>query len=250
MSTRLLGALSCREAYSGHRNLNYYKYMKHIVFLTGAGMSAESGISTFRDSDGLWENYDVIKVASIEGWYDDPDLILKFYNDRRAQLAAAEPNDGHKIIASLEKDFKVTVITQNVDNLHERAGSTDVIHLHGELTKACNESKTKVYDIGVNPIFPGDKAEDGSRLRPFIVWFGEAVPMIEKAAALVSKADIVVIIGTSMQVYPAAGLIHYAQRGVPVYLIDPKNVDAPSNVIIIQDKASTGMARLRKELLN
>ncbi|MDR0733516.1 MAG: NAD-dependent protein deacylase [Dysgonamonadaceae bacterium] len=222
--------------------------MKRIVFLTGAGMSAESGISTFRDSDGLWENYDVMKVASIDGWYENPDLILKFYNERRAQLNAVEPNEGHKIIASLEKDFKVSVITQNVDNLHEKAGSTEVIHLHGELTKACNESKTEVYDIGVKPILPGEKAADGSRLRPFIVWFGEAVPMIEKAAAIVSKADIVVIIGTSMQVYPAAGLIHYAQKGAPVYLIDPQNVNAPSNVIIIREKASAGMVRL-KELL-
>jgi NAD-dependent deacetylase len=222
--------------------------MKHIVFLTGAGMSAESGISTFRDSGGLWENYDVMKVASIEGWYENPDLIIKFYNERRAQLDKVEPNEGHKIIASLEKDFKISVITQNVDNLHERAGSTDVVHLHGELTKVCNESKTIIYDIGAKPILPGAKAEDGSRLRPFIVWFGEAVPMIEKAAELVSKADIVVIIGTSMQVYPAAGLIHYAPQGIPVYLIDPKNVNAPSNVIIIQDKASAGMARLKEEL--
>ena len=220
--------------------------MKHIVFLTGAGMSAESGISTFRDSGGLWENYDVSKVASIEGWYENPDLMIQFYNERRAQLDKVEPNEGHKIIASLEKDFKVSVITQNVDNLHERAGSTEVVHLHGELTKVCNESKTKVYDIGTNPIRPGEKAEDGSRLRPFIVWFGEAVPMIEKAAELVSKADIVVIIGTSMQVYPAAGLIHYAKRGIPVYLIDPKNVDAPANVIVIKDKATTGMARLKE----
>ena len=223
--------------------------MKHIVFLTGAGMSAESGISTFRDSDGLWENYDVMKVASIEGWYENPDLMLKFYNERRAQLDKVEPNEGHKIIASLEKEFKVSVITQNVDNLHERAGSTEVVHLHGELTKVCNESKTKVYDIGTNPIRPGEKAEDCSRLRPFIVWFGEAVPMIEKAAELVSKADIVVIIGTSMQVYPAAGLIHYAKRGIPTYLIDPKNVDAPSNVIVIKDKATTGMARLKEKFL-
>jgi len=222
--------------------------MKHIIFLTGAGMSAESGISTFRDSDGLWEKYDVMKVASIEGWYENPDLMITFYNERRAQLDKVEPNEGHKIIASLEKDFKVSVITQNVDNLHERAGSTEVIHLHGELTKACNENKTKVYDIGTKPINPGEKAEDGSRLRPFIVWFGEAVPMIEKAAELVSKADIVVIIGTSMQVYPAAGLIHYAKKGIPIYLIDPKNVNAPSNVIVIKDKASTGMAWLKERL--
>ncbi|MDR2622287.1 MAG: NAD-dependent deacylase [Dysgonamonadaceae bacterium] len=222
--------------------------MKHIVFLTGAGMSAESGISTFRDSGGLWENYDVTKVASIEGWYENPELMLKFYNERRAQLDQVEPNEGHKIIASLEKDFKVSVITQNVDNLHERAGSTNVVHLHGELTKACNESKTKAYDIGTKPIHPGDKAEDGSRLRPFIVWFGEAVPMIGEAAELVSKADIVIIIGTSMQVYPAAGLIHYAKKNIPIYLIDPKDVDAPSNVIIIREKASTGMALLKEKI--
>jgi NAD-dependent deacetylase len=222
--------------------------MKHIVFLTGAGISAESGISTFRDSGGLWENYDVMKVASIEGWYENPDLVLEFYNERRAQLDKVEPNEGHKIIVSLENFFKVSVITQNVDNLHEKAGSTEVIHLHGELTKACNESKTKVYDIGTGRINSGDKAEDGSRLRPFIVWFGEAVPMIEKAAGLVSKADIVVIIGTSMQVYPAAGLIHYAKKGIPVYLIDPNNVNAPSDVITIKEKASRGMALLKEKL--
>jgi NAD-dependent deacetylase len=174
--------------------------------------------------------------------------MLKFYNERRAQLETVEPNEGHKIIASLEQDFKVSVVTQNVDNLHERAGNTNVVHLHGELTKACNESKTKVYDIGTKPINPGDKAEDGSRLRPFIVWFGEAVPMIEKAAELVSKADMIVIIGTSMQVYPAAGLIHYAPKGIPVYLIDPKDVDASSNVIVIKDKASAGMALLKEKI--
>jgi len=222
--------------------------MKQLVFLTGAGMSAESGISTFRDAGGLWENYDVSKVASIEGWYEDPDLIQRFYNERREQLAKAEPNEGHKIIAGLEKDFKVSVVTQNVDNLHERAGSSDVIHLHGELTKACNENKTQVVDIGYNPIHPGDKAEDGSRLRPFIVWFGEAVPMIEQAAETVSKAGIIVIIGTSMQVYPAAGLIHYARRGVPIFLIDPNDVPAPSNVFVIKEKASTGMEILKQKL--
>ena len=220
--------------------------MKHIVFLTGAGMSAESGISTFRDTGGLWENYDVMKVASIEGWYENPGLVQQFYNDRRAQLANVEPNKGHIIIAELEKEFKVTVVTQNVDNLHERAGSSEVIHLHGELTKACNERKTQVFDIGFNPINQGDKAEDGSRLRPFIVWFGEAVPMIEKAAETVSKADIVVIIGTSMQVYPAAGLIHYAQRGIPIYLIDPNDVPADRNVVFIKEKASKGMELLKE----
>ena len=211
-------------------------------------MSAESGISTFRDAGGLWENYDVMKVASIEGWYEDPELVQQFYNDRRAQLANVEPNKGHLIIAELEKDFKVSVITQNVDNLHERAGSSDVVHLHGELTKACNESKTQVFDIGFNPIEPNARADDGSRLRPFIVWFGEAVPLIEKATKIVSQADIAVIIGTSMQVYPAAGLIHHVQRGVPVFLIDPNDVPAPHNVTVIREKASTGMAVLREKL--
>ena len=211
-------------------------------------MSAESGISTFRDAGGLWENYDVSKVASIEGWQEDPALIQQFYNERRVQLAKAEPNKGHKLIAGLEKEFKVSIVTQNVDNLHERAGSSNVIHLHGELTKACNESKTQVVDIGYNPIHPGDKADDGSRLRPFIVWFGEAVPMIEQAAETVSKADIIVIIGTSMQVYPAAGLIHYARRGVPIFLIDPNDVPAPRNVFIIKEKASAGMEILKQKL--
>jgi NAD-dependent deacetylase len=223
--------------------------MKHLVFLTGAGMSAESGISTFRDAGGLWENYDIKKVASIDGWYENPELVLQFYNERRAQLAKVEPNKGHLIIAGLEKEFKVSIVTQNVDNLHERAGSTDIIHLHGELTKACNESKTQVRDIGFSPIHPGDKAEDGSRLRPFIVWFGEAVPMIEKAAEVVSNAEIVVIVGTSMQVYPAAGLIHYARRGIPVFLIDPNDVPAPNNVVVIREKASTGMEVLRGKLM-
>lgn len=213
-------------------------------------MSAESGISTFRDSNGLWEQYDVMEVASIEGWYRNPDLIQKFYNERRAQLNEVEPNEGHKMIASLEKSFKVTVVTQNVDDLHERAGSTQVIHLHGELTKACNESKTKVYEIGTKAIHPEDKAEDGSRLRPFIVWFGEAVPLIEKAAEVVSEADVVVIIGTSMQVYPAAGLIHYAKKDAPVYLIDPNPVDDSSfRVEIIKKKAGEGMAILLEKLI-
>jgi len=224
------------------------KAKKQLVFLTGAGMSAESGISTFRDAGGLWENYDVMKVASIEGWHEDPELVQQFYNDRRVQLAKTEPNKGHKLIAGLEKNFHVSVITQNVDNLHERAGSSKVVHLHGELTKACNESKTQVIDIGFNPIRTGDKAADGSQLRPFIVWFGEAVPMIEKAAEVVSTADIVVIIGTSMQVYPAAGLIHYVRRGIPIFLIDPNDVPAPRNVVVIKEKASTGMEILREKL--
>ena len=224
--------------------------MKNLVILTGAGMSAESGISTFRDSGGLWENYDVMQVASIEGWYENPDLVLQFYNDRRKQLKDVKPNEGHIIIAALEQNFHVTIVTQNVDNLHERAGSSSVIHLHGELTKACNENKTIVSDIGYGDIHPGDKAPDGSRLRPFIVWFGEAVPLIEEAARIVSSADILVIVGTSLQVYPAAGLVNYVKPGVPVYLIDPNNVSAGRNVKVIKEKASIGMKLLEKELCN
>jgi NAD-dependent deacetylase len=222
--------------------------MKRVAVLTGAGMSAESGISTFRDSNGLWEQYDVMTVASIEGWYKNPDLVQQFYNERRAQLDTVEPNEGHKIIAGMEEDFQVTVVTQNVDNLHERAGSTDVIHLHGELTKACNESKTQVIDIGSRPIQRGETAGDGTRLRPFIVWFGEAVPLIGKASRVVAEADLIIIVGTSMQVYPAAGLIHYARRGVPIYLVDPAEVDVSSNVEVIREKASVGLAILKEKL--
>ncbi|MDR2080816.1 MAG: NAD-dependent deacylase [Campylobacteraceae bacterium] len=224
--------------------------MKHIVFLTGAGMSAESGISTFRDSGGLWEKYDVMEVASIEGWRKNPDLMIKFYNERRAQLDKVAPNDGHKLIAQLENGFKVTVITQNVDNLHERAGSSSVIHLHGELTKVCNESKSEIYDIGTRAVEIGEKASDGSRIRPFIVWFGEAVPLMEKAANIVSNADIIVIIGTSMQVYPAAGLIHYAKRDAKIFLIDPSDVSIPfTSVNVIKQKASDGMRILTEKLI-
>ncbi len=224
--------------------------MNNLVILTGAGMSAESGISTFRDSGGLWENYDVMKVASIEGWYENPDLVLQFYNDRRRQLKDAEPNKGHQIIADFEQYFHVTVVTQNVDDLHERAGSSSVIHLHGELTKACDESKTIISDIGYKEINPGDKAVDGTRLRPFIVWFGEAVPLIEEAARIVSEADVLVIVGTSLQVYPAAGLLHYAKPGIPVYLIDPNEVSTTRNVEVIREKASSGLKLLQKQLVN
>ncbi len=222
---------------------------KHIVVLSGAGMSAESGISTFRDSNGLWEKYDVMKVASIEGWYEDRELVLHFYNDRRRQLQEVEPNEGHRIIAGLEKTFLVSVVTQNVDNLHERAGSTRVLHLHGELTKACSCNNPRlIYDIEYKDIRIGDKAEDGAQLRPFIVWFGEPVPMIEEAAKIVSSADILIIVGTSLQVYPAAGLVDYAQPGIPVYLIDPNEVRSVRNVEIIKEKASVGLDILRKKL--
>jgi NAD-dependent deacetylase len=223
--------------------------MQKIVFLTGAGMSAESGIATFRDNGGLWENYDVMEVASIDGWHKNPELMQRFYNERRAQLAVCQPNEGHRLIAALEGSFDVTVVTQNVDNLHERAHSTHIIHLHGELTKACNERKSEVIDIGYRPIAPDERAADGSRLRPFIVWFGEAVPLIESAAAEVAKADIIVIIGTSMQVYPAASLINYARRSARIYLIDPKNVDTfIPNIEVIQEKASAGMRILTQRL--
>ena len=204
--------------------------MKKLVFLTGAGMSAESGFATFRDSGGLWEQYDVQKVASIEGYWQDPALVIQFYNERRHQLLTAQPNEGHRLVASLEDKYDVTVVTQNVEDLHERAGSKKVIHLHGELMKATSTDNPNDPDqiVTLTPenidIKMGQKAKDGSQLRPFIVWFGEAVPNIEVAAELSSKADIYLIIGTSLNVYPAAGLIHYVPEGCPIYLIDPKPV--------------------------
>ena len=206
---------------------------KKLVVLTGAGVSAESGISTFRDSDGLWEKFKVEDVASIEGWYKDPALVLEFYNARRAQLATVKPNAAHYAIAELENQFDVTVVTQNVDNLHERAGSTRIIHLHGELTKvrpenACNEcdgfSEETVFDIGTDSISIGDLAPNGAQLRPHIVWFGEAVPKINAALDAVTEADIMLIVGTSLQVYPAASLYGFAKAGTPIYIIDPKDV--------------------------
>ena len=203
-----------------------------IAVLTGAGVSAESGFATFRDSGGLWEQYDVNDVASIEGWYRNRQLVLDFYNQRRAQLRDAKPNAAHLAIAALEKDYDVTVITQNVDNLHERAGSTRIVHLHGELTKVRPESgiydstgsEAEVIDVGYDAVSLGDKAPNGSQLRPHIVFFGEAVPKIERAVELVAAADIVLIVGTSLQVYPAAGLYRYARPEAPIYLIDPAEV--------------------------
>ena len=221
--------------------------------LTGAGVSAESGISTFRDSNGLWENYNVEDVASIEGWYRNPGLMLDFYNARRRQLAEVKPNAAHLAIAALENDYDVTVITQNVDNLHERAGSTRIIHLHGELTKVrpedcCNEqdgfSEESVFDIGYDEIHLGDKAPDGAQLRPHIVWFGEAVPKMEQAINAVEKADIMLIVGTSLQVYPAAGLYRYAGIDTPIYIIDPKDVPVHDKRIThIKDVATSGMEK-------
>jgi len=199
--------------------------MKKLVILTGAGMSAESGIRTFRGSGGLWEQYRVEEVASIEGWYRNPDLVQRFYNERRRQLADAGPNNGHTGLAALEREYDVHIITQNVDDLHERAGSSRVLHLHGLLTQArSSKNPGIVIDIGYREILPGEKAPDGSPLRPNIVWFGEAVPAMEAAADLASQADIFAVIGTSLNVYPAAGLIHYVPPEIRFFLIDPEPV--------------------------
>ncbi|MFV0506628.1 MAG: SIR2 family NAD-dependent protein deacylase [Bacteroidales bacterium] len=221
-----------------------------LVFLTGAGMSQESGLKTFRDSDGLWENYNVEQVASIEGWYADPQLMTRFYNERRIQLASVKPNLGHVVIGRLESSHDVTVITQNVDDLHERAGSSDIIHLHGELTKVkSNRDDALVKDIGYTTMEYGEKSPDGGLWRPDIVWFGEAVPMIPKAAKMVSEAELLVIVGTSMNVYPAAGLVDYVSEHCKIVFIDPyPNISNRSNLQIIEAKATEGLALLEKEL--
>ena len=231
--------------------------MKNLVILTGAGMSAESGISTFRDAGGLWDKYPVEQVATPEGYAANPQLVIDFYNERRKQLVEVKPNRGHELVADLEKHFQVTVITQNVDNLHERAGSSNVIHLHGELTKVTSswqpnnpkyikELKPEEFEVKM-----GDTAADGSQLRPFIVWFGEAVPMIEIAIDYCLKADIFLIIGTSLNVYPAAGLLNYVPADVPVYLIDPNQVPIASGrpVHVIRKGASAGMEELTNLLV-
>jgi len=224
---------------------------KKIVVLTGAGVSAESGISTFRDSNGLWEEHKIEDVATFKGWMKDKDLVLKFYNTRRTQLGTVKPNDAHLAIAKLEEGYDVIVVTQNVDDLHERAGSSKIIHLHGELTKARSTvNPSLVYDIGYKEIHRGDMCEKGSQLRPHIVWFGENVPMMDEAYEIVMGADIVIIIGTSMQVYPAAGLVEVTKPGAKVYFIDPKaSGDVGSEVEIIREKAGTAVPRLVEELL-
>ena len=230
---------------------------KHLVVLTGAGMSAESGVSTFRDSGGLWEQYRVEDVATPEGWYKDPKLVTEFYNVLRRKCLDTKPNEGHRLVAALEKYYDVTVVTQNVDNLHEAAGSTHVIHLHGELMKVC--SSIDPYDpryiqelTRENPeVTPGTKAGDGSLLRPHIVFFQEAVPMIEVAAEACTKADIFIIIGTSLVVYPAAGLLHYVPRKAPIYLIDPGDVrvGATEGFEHLKMGASEGMRKLFARLV-
>lgn len=217
--------------------------MKNLIVLTGAGMSAESGIRTFRDSNGLWEEYDVMEVASIEGWHKNPELMLRFYNERRKQIFSCEPNKGHLLLAGLETNFEVHVITQNIDNLHERAGSTNVIHLHGELIKARSSVDPKlIYTIGDKEILLGEKCEKGSQLRPYIVWFGEEVPAMETAIRTVESADILCIIGTSLNVYPAAGLLHYAPVGCQIWLIDPNPPSGLSkNIRVIAKGAGEGV---------
>ena len=229
-----------------------FKMIK-LVILTGAGMSSESGIKTFRDSGGLWEEYDVAEVATPQAWIKNRDLVLRFYNERRQQLASSKPNDGHLGLAKLEKYFDVQIITQNIDDLHERAGSTKVLHLHGELTKARSTvDPSLLYDIGYKDINPGDNCEKGSQLRPHIVWFWEAVPMMDAAANLTGNADIFVVVGSSLNVYPAAGLISYAPAKSSLWLIDPKEVVIPVNrkVEVIREMASKGITILAERLLN
>lgn len=225
--------------------------MKNLVVLTGAGMSAESGISTFRDAVGLWEGNDIMEVASPEGFRKNPELVLDFYNQRRKQLVKSMPNKGHEILAALEKHFTVQIITQNVDDLHERANSSAVTHLHGELLKVRNTvHKQLIYDWK-NDLHIGDYCEKNEQLRPHIVWFGEDVPLMNYAIELTLKADILLIIGTSMQVYPAASLINYIPANTPIYFIDPKPTISESdfqNLTIIAENASTGTAKLFKIL--
>jgi NAD-dependent deacetylase len=226
--------------------------MKKLVVLTGAGISAESGISTFRDSDGLWENHRIEDVASPVGWERDPETVMKFYNLRRKQLFEVHPNEGHKALAQLEDHFDVQIITQNIDDLHERAGSTNVLHLHGELKKvrSCVHPELD-YTLDHWELKMGDVCEKGHQLRPHIVWFGETVPLIGVAAEMAERADIFIVVGTSMAVYPAAGLIGIVKQDIPKYYIDPKAFRMPgiSNLRIINEKAGSGVPRLVKELL-
>lgn len=215
--------------------------MKNLVVLTGAGISAESGLKTFRDSNGLWEDHRVEDVATPEAWQRNPDMVQRFYNARRKAAAEAKPNLAHKTLANLERYFNVKVITQNVDDLHERGGSSSVLHLHGRLRNVRSEKNADlIYDIGHKEIYMGDLAEDGFQLRPDIVWFGEPVPMIEPAIEICEKADLFIVVGTSLQVYPAAGLIHYCRPGIPIFLVDRKlpGVNLPSNIVFHEGAAA------------
>lgn len=224
---------------------------KNLIVLTGAGISAESGLKTFRDSDGLWMGYDVYEVASPQGWLKNPELVLDFYNQRRKEVANALPNTAHKGIAELQSNFNVTVITQNIDDLHERAGSKNVIHLHGEIFKMRSEKdENTLYDI-MGDIEWGQKATDGSQLRPHVVWFGEPVPMIEKAAKVMATADFFILAGTSLQVYPAAGLIDFLRPGIPKYIIDknPPYVPPHHNFVVIHKPATEGVLEVKNILV-
>ncbi|MFT4576523.1 MAG: NAD-dependent deacetylase [Polaribacter sp.] len=221
--------------------------MKNIVILTGAGISAESGLKTFRDADGLWEGHDIMEVASPEGFYNNPELVLDFYNQRRRQLLTVKPNKAHLNLKELEKEFNVNIITQNVDDLHERAESTNIMHLHGELLKVRSTKNPELIYDWKSDLILGDLCNEKAQLRPDIVWFGEDVPLLEKAAEITLQADILIIIGTSMQVYPAASLIHYIQPTTPIYFIDPKpsiSENQYTNLTIIKDVASKGTAEL------
>lgn len=225
---------------------------KKLVVLSGAGISAESGIATFRDADGLWEGHDVMEVASPQGWKKDPALVLDFYNQRRKNAKNVEPNDAHRILAELEEYFDVTIITQNIDNLHERGGSSNVMHLHGEIFKSRSTvDPSLVYEMEGWELNMGDKCEKGSQLRPHIVWFGEMVPMMEPAAIVTMQADVFLVVGTSLVVYPAAGLLDLVSKDVPCYIVDVKipHFTPRANMRLIEDKASSGMAQVKKELL-
>jgi NAD-dependent deacetylase len=224
---------------------------KNLIILTGAGISAESGLKTFRDSDGLWMGYDVYEVASPQGWQKNPELVLDFYNQRRNEVAKALPNAAHKGIADLENDFNVTIITQNIDDLHERAGSKNVIHLHGEIFKMRSEKDANTFYEIKDEIHFGDKAPDGFQLRPHVVWFGEQVPLIEEAAKVLSTADIFILAGTSLQVYPAAGLIDFLPPGIPKYIIDknPPLIHPHHNFRVIKKPATEGVEEVKSILI-
>lgn len=225
--------------------------MKRLIVLTGAGISAESGIRTFRDSDGLWEGHDVMEVASPQGWARNRELVLDFYNQRRKQALTAEPNAGHLALAELEKDFDVTIVTQNVDNLHEKAGSSNVLHLHGELFKSRSTvDENLVYDMDGWELKTGDMCEKGSQLRPHIVWFGEMVPAMDEAMIITQGADIFMVVGTSLVVYPAAGLIHYTKANVPKYIIDPNlpDVSPMDDLFLFEENGGTGVPKVAEIL--
>jgi NAD-dependent deacetylase len=227
--------------------------MKNLVVLTGSGISAESGLKTFRESGGLWEGYDVYEVATPEGWHKNPAMVLEFYNQRRKQALKAKPNNAHRILAELEEHFNVTIITQNVDNLHEKAGSTNIIHLHGELFKSRSTiDENLIYEVDGWELNLGDTCEKGAQLRPHIVWFGEMVPMMDIAVQVTATAEIYLVVGTSLVVYPAAGLLDYAGSDIPKFIVDPNMPEVRNrpNLFLIEEKASVGMQKVKEILLS